>query len=98
MYISLHTLRVGIQSKLHAVTTSCCIHTATYITASMCPEGATSYTEETLEALVEKLVQTKRRSHRPLSAVGGTRIQPAGDSSDDEGPAVEDLGENLDEL
>jgi len=66
---------------------------------AMCMKGA--YTSEYLEQLLAKLVEKpKRKSHRPKKTVGGTRIQPA-DSSDDDEPAaidLDDVEEDLDDV
>ena len=58
----------------------------------------TAYNEAYLDNLIQKLSETKRASHRPLNARNGTRIQPAGDSSEDDEPICQpvDWDDDLD--
>ena len=90
--IGLHTLAYTLM-QLHPTPfpfafTGLCSHvitvTSEHITDANCVEGTAAYDREHLEHLVEKVSKReKRKSHRPRAALGGTRIQPHGDSASD---------------
>ena len=90
--IGLHTLAYTLMqlqpTPFPFAFTGLCSHviavTSEYITDADCVKGTAAYDREHLEHLVEKVSKReKRKSHRPRAALGGTRIQPHGDSASD---------------
>ena len=64
--------------------------TAMYLKEEHCVPGRRPFDAAFLEALLEKLPTTRRRSHRPLGIRPGNRFQPTTDLVDEDTPEEEE--------
>ena len=71
--------------------------TAMYLKEEHCVPGRRPFDAAFLEALLEKLPTTRRRSHRPLGIRPGNRFQPTTDLVDEDTPEEEEGEEEEEE-